>query len=496
MNDIPNAILELDALAIEAARDSRWREQFEEAQQALNASQAYLRLLGDSAPFGIFTIDREGRVTGRNRRAKEMFPWPMEQDTQDLPMGDIPFLSASEIARELLKCMRSGEKSIWEHPCMNPTGNCMQVRFYFSPIRNSDDSIAGVIVFVEDITLIRLAKEAAEESGRRYHMLFQFSPVAMIERDASELKHYLNRLRENGIKDIEAYLDAHPEEIVHCMGMIRTVDFNHAMLRLLDAPDREGLRCLENHLHSEEQLKTARDVILMIDQGNVSQETERIIETFKGERRIVLARSLAVTGHEDTLSRIVVALVDITKRKETEDALRSSEKKFREMAFRDNLTGLYNRRYLYQTLPFLMDRCRGEKSRLSIIFMDIDNFKRVVDTHGHLNGSLAIREVAGVLQNTLAEPAYAVAYAGDEFVVVLPGDDVTEAVEKARRIRSAISEAVFLVSEGLAVKLQVSIGIATFPDHAPDLAGLLAAADKALFEVKAKGKDAIQVHLA
>lgn len=470
-------------------------KRLEAAEKSLQDAREYLQLLGDSAPFGIFIVDRMGRVTGRNRRAKEMFVWPPEQDTEDIPTRDIPFLSASEIEQELFRCMQTGEKSIRETPCTIPGGDCFQFRFYFSPMRHSDGSIAGVIVFAEDVTLVHLAREAAEESGRRYHMLFQFSPVAMIERDASELKKYLVKLREQGVGDIDAYLEANPSEIPHCMGMIRTIDFNYALMRLLEVPDRESLGVLGNRFHSEEQLEMGRDVIVMIDQGNVSQEKERILHTASGKRKTVLVRSLVVTGHEDNLSRIVIALVDITKRKESEEELRTSERKFREMAFRDNLTGLYNRRYLYQTLPFLLDQCRAGGSRLSLIFMDLDHFKRVVDTHGHLNGSLAIREVAGVLQSALEEPAYAVAYAGDEFVVVLPGADTAEAVEKALRVRSAISDAVYLVSEGLAVKLQVSIGIATFPDHSSDLSGLLAAADKALFKVKGDGKGAIQVHV-
>ena len=488
-------IFEREALPVQTGGEDLWVERLEAAEKSLQASQEYLQLLGDSAPFGIFTVDLKGRVTGRNRKAKEMFPWPAEQDTKDIPTRDIPFLSASQIEQELFRCMQTGEKSIRENPCMIPGGDCLQVRFYFSPMRHSDGAIAGVMVFAEDVTLIRLAKEAAAESGRRYHMLFQFSPVAMIERDASELKQYLVKLRSEGVQDLDAYLDANPGEIAHCMGMIRTIDFNYALMRLLEAPDREALQLLGNQFHSEEQLEIARDIILMIDQGNVSQEKERMLHTVKGDRKIVLARSLAVTDHEDNLSRIVIALVDITKRKESEEALRTSEQKFREMAFRDNLTGLYNRRYLYQTLPFLMDQCRADGKRLSLIFMDLDHFKQVVDTHGHLNGSLAIREVAEVLQSTLKEPAYAVAYAGDEFVVVLPGTDTAGAVQHALQIRSAISDAVYLVSEGLAVKLQVSIGIATFPDHAPDLAGLLSAADKALFKVKGDGKGAIQVHL-
>ena len=131
------------------------------------------------------------------------------------------------------------------------------------------------------------------------------------------------------------------------------------------------------------------------------------------------------------------------------------------------------------------------RSQLSLIFMDLDYFKHVVDAHGHLNGSQAIREVAATIKESIEEPAYAVAYAGDEFVVVLPGHDKDRAVEKAFNIQSHINNSVYLRGQGLAVKLQASFGVATFPDHATDLTGLLASADRALFGVKANGKSAI-----
>ena len=155
-----------------------------------------------------------------------------------------------------------------------------------------------------------------------------------------------------------------------------------------------------------------------------------------------------------------------------------------DLAIHDNLTGLFNTRYLYQSLTELIEAGETANSSLSLIFMDLDHFKYVVDTHGHLNGSRAIQQVALTIKQSLEEPAYAVAYAGDEFVVVLPGFDRARARKKAEEINSRIMSTAYLFDQGIEVRLQVSFGIATFPEDASDLNSLLGRADRELFAMK------------
>jgi len=229
----------------------------------------------------------------------------------------------------------------------------------------------------------------------------------------------------------------------------------------------------------------------MVDQGTLKHERERTIQTLTGKTKNVLVRALILAGHEDTLSRIVISFVDITKRKKAEEKVRTSERKFREQSMRDALTSLYNQRFLYRSLAELIETAEQNKTHLSLLFMDLDDFKQVVDTHGHLNGSYAIQEVANTISGTLAPPAYAVAYAGDEFVVVLPEVNRDQAAEKAAHIQSQIKTTTYLTDKGKSLTLQASCGIATFPEHADDVNSLLAAADHALFSIKKSGKGAI-----
>jgi diguanylate cyclase (GGDEF)-like protein len=125
--------------------------------------------------------------------------------------------------------------------------------------------------------------------------------------------------------------------------------------------------------------------------------------------------------------------------------------------------------------------------------MDIDDFKTVVDTVGHLNGSRTLREAAQQIKGCLEGPSFAVAYGGDEFVVVLPETNSLQAAETARKIRDAIKGTTFLTRWGRKVKVTASFGIATFPDHAGDVEALLALADQAMYRVKNTGKDRVEL---
>jgi len=463
------------------------------AEDALRTLEERDRLLGESAPFGIFVVDPEGRVFVANRKMLDMLAWPAGRDITELNILKHPPLIDSGVVDSFLRTMEKRVRVTSDHACPPNAEGCAHLRYHISPVIDSNDRFSGIIAFVEDVTELKLAEEAILGSEKKYRLLFESAPVAMIERDAGELKQHLELLRLEGVSDLADYFDQNPPELIRCLGLIKTVRCNSAFLDLMEARTWDEIDSGFKITNSPENLmRMAREIILMVAGGNIASEREETFMTLRGNQKSILGKSLPLSGHEDTLSRIVVAMIDITKRKQAEEALRTSEQRFREQAMRDNLTGLYNRRFLYQSLADLIERAKTNGSAISVIFMDLDHFKAVVDTYGHLNGSRAIKEVAKAIQTTLDKPAYAVAYAGDEFVVVLPGIEPDQAMEQAKKIQAQIRNQVFLQDQGYEVFIRSSFGIATFPYHADNMTELLAKADRALFSAKGLGKDRIK----
>lgn len=160
-------------------------------------------------------------------------------------------------------------------------------------------------------------------------------------------------------------------------------------------------------------------------------------------------------------------------------------------SFTDDLTGYYNTRYLTWTLDELVNRIIQEGSQLSVVFLDLDNFKQVVDTHGHLLGSKVLVEVANVIGRLLDPRDSLIRYGGDEFIILLPHRDKKSALEFVQRLRRTVNHSCFLCAEGINLSLTASYGIATLPDDARDKTDLLKLADAALFSSKGRGKDTI-----
>jgi diguanylate cyclase (GGDEF)-like protein len=158
----------------------------------------------------------------------------------------------------------------------------------------------------------------------------------------------------------------------------------------------------------------------------------------------------------------------------------------------DDLTKLHNARYLRQFLLNEIRRARRYGSSVAALFLDLDDFKRVNDAHGHLAGSHVLMEMAAVILSSIRDTDAVARYGGDEFVIVLPDTQIELAGTVAERIRGKIARHLFTAGRNLQLSLTASFGVAAFPEHASSPQQLIASADTAMYEAKAANKNCIR----
>jgi diguanylate cyclase (GGDEF)-like protein len=179
------------------------------------------------------------------------------------------------------------------------------------------------------------------------------------------------------------------------------------------------------------------------------------------------------------------------------DIERETIKKLAEMANRDDLTGLWNKRYFYHTFDDLFTRAKKENLNLSLVLADIDYFKTYNDALGHLEGDKVLKKIGEIIGHAVPSEAVAARYGGEEFAVLLPGYSSQQALTVAEQIRKEVENYPFFGKEYQpAQKITLSLGIATYPIHANTSIELIRRADDALFRAKSVRKNRTEIYFS
>jgi diguanylate cyclase (GGDEF)-like protein len=189
---------------------------------------------------------------------------------------------------------------------------------------------------------------------------------------------------------------------------------------------------------------------------------------------------------------VSIVIIDATDTYESQTRLDETLAALAAQSERDALTGVYNRRKLEEVLENEIKRARRYKQSLSALMFDIDHFKRINDTHGHLVGDEAIRHVASRAVSTLRVTDFVARYGGEEFVALLPGEEISGATIAAERLREAASKPFTALGE-VPLSLTISVGVTCFRPAVADAKALLAEADQALYASKHAGRDRVTV---
>ena len=247
---------------------------------------------------------------------------------------------------------------------------------------------------------------------------------------------------------------------------------NPAAERLLGKPVEEIVRAGFPRLLGEPEIMRA-----CLERGVVS-EPEALLHN--GRMLAVCAATIGSEAGEPIGSAALIR--DVTEQKRLEEELRRQ-------SVTDGLTGLYNRRYLDETLAREYARAKRYGTPLSVLMLDVDHFKRFNDAHGHEMGDRVLRAVARTTRGALRNHDVACRYGGEEFAAILPNTPLQGAFAVAERLRRDVEE---LDIEGL--RVAISVGVATYPEHeAPGPEALVQAADAALYQAKSAGRNRVRM---
>jgi diguanylate cyclase (GGDEF)-like protein len=250
-------------------------------------------------------------------------------------------------------------------------------------------------------------------------------------------------------------------------------------LAIIDGPNLKRLRPKVRARRKEEEPVFLPFLLLTVRRkgGRPARHLGRLVDD-------LILRPL---HQEELLARVA----NLLRRRRLSLELKKEHDRVVKLSVTDDVSGFYNTRYLHRYLDRRLASPAAWEEEVSLVFFDLDNFKEVVDAHGHILGAKVLREVAQAVSRVLDAEDRLIRYGGDEYVVILPRQNKKEALAKVERMKDEIASTFFLSKEGLDVQLTASFGLATFPHDARDKKELLGAADRCLFKSKSRGKDRI-----
>jgi diguanylate cyclase (GGDEF)-like protein len=169
---------------------------------------------------------------------------------------------------------------------------------------------------------------------------------------------------------------------------------------------------------------------------------------------------------------------------------RQDERSLFEAAQFDSLTGAYTRGFAMEVMQRALLTAGSDKKPFGVLMLDLDHFKRINDAHGHARGDVVLRQTTHAVQSTLRAGDIVGRFGGEEFVILLPGADLEQALGAAERCRAAVAK--MEIPDAPYLSVTASVGVAGFPDHGEDLDALLKASDRAMYVAKANGRNRVE----
>jgi diguanylate cyclase (GGDEF)-like protein/PAS domain S-box-containing protein len=474
--------------AIEAAR------KYEQAKSARNFLDRILEESNDA----IVQFDLQGNVVSWNKGAERIFGISRDEAVGRF-FHELPIIPPDrrEDIRELLSRVGRGEQvHVFEVECRNREGSRMEVLLSASPARDQHGHIVGLVAFSKDISE---QKKHADVLQRQNHSLVVMRDVVR----ALGREIGLGAITSKGLEKLL--------EVMHLdVGRLYVYDpvdgrLHNVAIRGFEPEGAEPVDVRADAGGEEGPLSSAvayRQTMLTNDGLSLRLEHPHLANRSLMDISTVLSKPLTIG--EDIIGAIQVIGFD-GRRLTPEDqaifhavtdelavALRHARmlEESSRMAITDPLTGLYNYRFTQDVLRKRLSEARRRKRPLSVVMVDVDGLQEINERHGRDFGDQVLRQFGQVLLSSVRISDIVARYGGDEFVVLLPETQLSDAVMLAERMAAKIAESEWPTKDG-DLSITASLGVASFPEAGSQLQMLLKAADAALFRAKQAGRNMV-----
>ena len=421
-------------------------------------SNQQLQAVFEQAAVGMVIVDAaQNRFVKVNRRFCEIVGYSAEELLQgsihDITHPDDLRMDLNHVERISAGIAR---ESSWEKRYRKKDGTVVWARVFVTPLDPSEAKPTLRLGVIEEITDRKRAEEALRWSEIQLHAILESTADGILAVDNKGKVIKANR---------------------------RFADLWRIPQSLMDAgDDRALLDFVMNQLSDPDAF--LKKVRLLYDSDTVDMDTL----AFKDGR--VFERFSFPMIMEGVVIGRVWSFRDITERKQMEEALRESENRYRELSIVDDLTQLYNSRHFYHQLKMEIDRADRYGQPLTLLLLDLDDFKAFNDTYGHVEGDQVLSRLGQVVKRCLRQTDSAYRYGGEEFTILLPMTTSADGAVTAERIRTEFKKETFSPVPGQDVHMTVSIGLAQYKPQ-EDMKAFVHRVDQLMYQGKKNGKDRV-----
>jgi len=426
-----------------------------ETEEALHKSEERYRQLVENASDIVFTTDNAGRVVFVNPAVIRIAGYKEKEivgkQYTELIRPDMRDEAMKFFGRQFVKGIQN---TYSEYPALTKDGQ--EVWFgQNTQLIWENGNVTGFQVVARDITDRKRIEKELRDSEERYRRIVEASSDAVLLRSKESII-YANPAA------LKLFRASHPEDLI-------------------------GKRYLD-FVHPDDRATSTERVKKTMEENWSAPPREHQIVALDGQAVHVESTGVPVQYRGET--HVFGIFRDISERREAEKALRESEKRYRELSIVDDLTQLYNSRHFYFQLKIELDRSNRYEQPLTLLLLDLDNFKAFNDAYGHVEGDQVLRRLGQVVKRCLRETDFAYRYGGEEFTILLPMTTSADAAFTAERIRTEFKKEAFYPAPGPDVHVTVSIGLAQYKPQ-EEMKVFVHRVDQLMYQGKKNGKDRV-----